>query len=840
MVLALAPPLVLAAELELAVGALLGTGRVGGGVAGGDLGRDLVEADAAEPADGAGEVALDELGAEADGLEDLGAGVAGHRRHAHLRHHLEHALAARLDVVAHRLARVDGPEAVEVLGDQVLDRLEREVGVDRAGAVADQQRHVVHLAGVAALDDQPDHRALLGAHEVVVHGRGEQQRRDRRLDGVGVAVGQHDHPRPGLDRRRHLGADRGQRPLERQPTAGHPVQPLDDVRPQAREATVVVGVDDLRQLVVVDDRVRQGELAAALRAGREQVVLGADRRRHRRHDLLADGVEWRVGHLGEELGEVVEQQPRPVGQHGDRRVGAHRADRLDAVERHRGDDDLELLVGVAEQLLAAQHAVVAEHDVLARREIVELDQAVLQPLGVRMLGGEGGLDLLVVDDAPLGGVDEEHPPRLQPALGDHLRRVDVDDADLGRHHDDVVVGDPVAAGPQPVAVEHGADDGAVGERDAGRAVPRLHQRGVEPVERPLVGVHLAVVLPRRRDHHQHGVVDRAPGEVEQLEHLVEAGGVRRARSADRVRPIEVGQQRAGQHRLARPHPVLVALHRVDLAVVGDVAVRVGERPRRERVGREAAVDEQQRALEALVGEVGEERRQLRRGQHPLVDERARRTATRSTWRSSASSSCSMRLRTTYTRRSRSMPRARRDRRRRRCLNEASPPAPSPRGSPARPGRGARRRPRALPRRRSSRSPPRPSRRRRCRRAGTPGRRRRRPPAAARHRSTARRKRSGTWTRIPAPSPVSASAPVAPRWARLVRALEAGAHQLVAGHALDVGHERDAARVVFESRVVAGPTGPGECLHRPRSSTEVGAGLVDVRDDAGPNGRVSLR
>ena len=318
MVLALAPPLVLAAELELAVGALLGTGRVGGGVAGGDLGRDLVEADAPEPADGAGEVPLDELGAETEGLEDLGAGVAGHRRHTHLRHHLEHALAAGLDVAAHRLARLDGPEAVEVLGDQVLDRLEGEVGVDRAGAVADQQRHVVHLAGVAALDDQPDHRPLLGAHEVVVHGRGEQQRRDRRLDGVRVAVGQHDHARPGFDLRRHLGADRGQRPFQRQPSSGHPVQPLDDVRPQARVATVVVGVDDLGQLVVVDDRVRQGELAAALRAGREQVVLRTDGRRHRRHDLLADGVEGRVGHLGEELGEVVEQQPRTVGEHGDR------------------------------------------------------------------------------------------------------------------------------------------------------------------------------------------------------------------------------------------------------------------------------------------------------------------------------------------------------------------------------------------------------------------------------------------------------------------------------------------------------------------------------------------
>ena len=77
-------------------------------------------------------------------------------------------------------------------------------------------------------------------------------------------------------------------------------------------------------------------------------------------------------------------------------------------------------------------------------------------------------------------------------------------------------------------------------------------------------------------------------------------------------------------RLARAHPVAVALQRVDLAVVGDIAVRVRERPRRERVGREAAVHQRQRRLDALVGQVGEELGELRRGEHALVDERAAR------------------------------------------------------------------------------------------------------------------------------------------------------------------------------------------------------------------------
>ena len=120
--LALAAPLVLAAELELAVGPLRGPRRVRHRVAGRDLGGDLVEADAAEAADGAGEVLVDELVAETDRLEDLRAGVAGDGADAHLAHHLQHALAGGLDVVLHGLVRVHAAEAVEVLANHVLDR----------------------------------------------------------------------------------------------------------------------------------------------------------------------------------------------------------------------------------------------------------------------------------------------------------------------------------------------------------------------------------------------------------------------------------------------------------------------------------------------------------------------------------------------------------------------------------------------------------------------------------------------------------------------------------------------------------------------------------------------
>jgi hypothetical protein len=115
--------------------------------------------------------------------------------------------------------------------------------------------------------------------------------------------------------------------------------------------------------------------------------------------------------------------------------------------------------------------------------------------------------------------------------------------------------------------------------------------------------------------------------VEQLQHFVEGGGVARTAGDDRVDALEVaGDQVALEDRLTRVHPVPVAAQRVDLAVVGDVAVRVRERPRRERVGGEAGVHEADGAGDAFIGQVVEELFDLRLGEHSFVDDRPRRQA----------------------------------------------------------------------------------------------------------------------------------------------------------------------------------------------------------------------
>src|SRR5690606_5192469 len=194
--LALAAPLVLPAHGQAAVRRGDARRRVGGGVPGGHLGGEHVEAHAVERGGGAGEVPVDELTGQPERLEHLGAAVGGHRGDAHLAHHLEHALAERADDVAHRLLGGDAGDGAGV--DELLGALHGEVGVDGGRTVPDEEGDVVDLADVPGLDEEADLGAGAPAQRVVVDGRGEEQRGDRRQGGGGVAVGQDDEAHPVL------------------------------------------------------------------------------------------------------------------------------------------------------------------------------------------------------------------------------------------------------------------------------------------------------------------------------------------------------------------------------------------------------------------------------------------------------------------------------------------------------------------------------------------------------------------------------------------------------------------------------------------------------------------
>ena len=120
-VLTFAPPLILTTEVQVAVRAFDRAIGVGDAVASGDLLGNLVQADAAEARDGPGEVLVDEFLGQANRLEHLGAGIGRNGGDAHLRHHLEHALARGFDVFLDRRVWIDAAQTVQTLRDQIFD-----------------------------------------------------------------------------------------------------------------------------------------------------------------------------------------------------------------------------------------------------------------------------------------------------------------------------------------------------------------------------------------------------------------------------------------------------------------------------------------------------------------------------------------------------------------------------------------------------------------------------------------------------------------------------------------------------------------------------------------------
>src|SRR4051812_6348132 len=102
-----------------------------------DLFSDDVDADAADAGRRPREIAIDECPIEPDRLEDLRAAVALQGRDPHLGHDFEDALVQTLDIARHGTCM--GDVLQRALTDQVVETLEREIWIHRAGAVPDQE-----------------------------------------------------------------------------------------------------------------------------------------------------------------------------------------------------------------------------------------------------------------------------------------------------------------------------------------------------------------------------------------------------------------------------------------------------------------------------------------------------------------------------------------------------------------------------------------------------------------------------------------------------------------------------------------------------------------------------
>ncbi len=442
---------------------------------------------------------------KSDGVEDLRAAIGLVGRYAHLGHDLEQALVDRLDEALDHLVAADRLRQVLRHRGQGL---EGEIGVDRFRAVARKTGKVMDLARFAGFDDEADRGPKALADQVMMDGRGREQRRNRNAVRPHHAVREHDDVVAAMHRGFRAFAKPVQRPAHAfSATLGR----VGDVERLGVERILEeADAADLLEVFVGEDRLPDFEALVTRGALEvEQVRPRSDERDEAHDQLFADRVDRRVGHLREVLLEVGVEQLRLRRQRGNGRVGPHRTDRLLTGGRHRREQETQVLLGVAEGLLAIeQRHVGAGGARLDAAQVLEHDLSLLQPLVIRVRARQRLLDLGVGHDAVLDEVDKQHLAGLQAPLGDDAFLGNRKHAHLGREHDQIVVGHIVARRPQAVAVEGRADLPAVGEGDRRRPVPRLHQCGVILVEGAPLFVHERIARPGFRDEHHHRVAER--------------------------------------------------------------------------------------------------------------------------------------------------------------------------------------------------------------------------------------------------------------------------------------------------------------------------------------------
>ena len=108
------------------------------------------------------------------------------------------------------------------------------------------------------------------------------------------------------------------------------------------------------------------------------------------------------------------------------------------------------------------------------RQFIQRDLVLFQPLPIGLATGQLALQFVIGNNAALLQIDEEHLAGLQATAAFDVLGLHGQHTGFGRQHHHIVMRDHVAGGPQTVAVQRGTNHTAIGKRDGGGAVPRLH------------------------------------------------------------------------------------------------------------------------------------------------------------------------------------------------------------------------------------------------------------------------------------------------------------------------------------------------------------------------------
>ena len=259
---------------------------------------DFPDADAADTADRAGKVLVNDVPGKADRLKNARRLIGLDRADAHLRRDFHDAGQQCLVVVFNcRVIILVQDSSVNQLGDALV----RKVRVDCPRAEAKERRYLMHIPRFRGFENQRYRGSLSGIDQMLLDRGNGQQGRNRHMVFIYAAVRKDDDVFPVGSRAVNRDIELFQCPLQR-------CVLVKQKRHRLHMEARLIERFDLHQIDFGQNRIIDFEYGAVAALFLQQIAVGADVNGRVGDNLLAQRVNRRVCNLREQLLEIVEQQ----------------------------------------------------------------------------------------------------------------------------------------------------------------------------------------------------------------------------------------------------------------------------------------------------------------------------------------------------------------------------------------------------------------------------------------------------------------------------------------------------------------------------------------------------
>ena len=377
---------------------------------------------------------------------------------------------------------------------------------------------------------------------------------------------------------------------------------------------------DRRQLGLIKHRRVEMDHRRGLRLGLQRWTTLTQMHLQAHHKFFPQGIDRRVGDLGEALLEVVVQEVGLVRKHCQGDVIPHAVGGLLCESRHVLDDQIKVFRCESHRSLQPQQIELTHLTLGGPGLEFHAAAVLLEPVGIGEPPGGVLLHRPVIEQLTFLQIDRQHLAGAEAAFAAHGLAAEIHHASLGSHdHEPVVRGAP-AGRTQSVAVQGGSHPLAIGEYQKRRAVPGLLNTCIKLVHLShfRATVEIRLIAEGFRHEGDQPVSDRTATSHHQLQRGVEVGRVTEGRIRDGIEVRCRLTPHIGEARFRGLRPVDVAQQRVDLSVVTQHPHGLSKGPARQGVGAEAAVINRETHLKTRIAQIGVVLRKHFGAHHALV------------------------------------------------------------------------------------------------------------------------------------------------------------------------------------------------------------------------------